>query len=217
VAGSYALMRANRKVWAGVALAALALKPQLAFLLPLALLAARENRAFAGSAIALGALALMSAIALGPSGVSAYIDRLNFAAAVPVNRELTLGVRSAEIFIAAWTILVANRLRHRGVGWVYACALVGGLLATPYAHLDDLAILGLAGWLVLRSDPPSWAWVYILAAVFAIEGEPIWGPVPVIASEIGGLALLSLAAVRSRAGLTLPKIDARPLELRPKQ
>jgi Glycosyltransferase family 87 len=215
VAGSYALMRANRKVWAGVALGALALKPQLAFLLPPALLAARENRAFAGSAVALGALALLSAIALGPSGVSAYIERLNFAAGVPVNRELTLGVRSAEIFIAAWTILVANRLRHRGVGWVYACALVGGMLATPYAHLDDLAILGLAAWLVLRSDPPRWAWVYILAAVLAIEGEPIWGPVPVIASEIGGLALLSLAAVRSRAGLTLPQIDARPLELRP--
>ena len=217
VAGSYALMRANRKVWAGVALGALALKPQLAFLLPLALLAARENRAFAGSVITLGALALLSAIALGPSGVSTYFDRLNFASAVPVNRDLTLGVRSVEIFIAAWTILIANRLRHRGVAWVYGCALVGGMLATPYAHLDDLAILGLAAWLVLGSDPSRWAWVYVLAAVLAIEGEPFWGPMPVIASEIGGLALLSLAAVRSRAGLTLPQIDARPLELRPKQ
>ena len=217
VAGSYALMRANRKVWAGVALGALALKPQLAFLLPLALLAARENRAFAGSVIALGALALLSAIALGPSGVGTYVDRLNFASTVPVNRELTVGVRSAEIFIAAWTIFIANRLRHRGVGWVYACALVGGMLATPYAHLDDLAILGLAAWVVLSSDPPRWAWVYILAAVLAIEGEPIWGPMPVIASEVGGLALLSLAAFTSRGALTLPQIDARPLELRPKQ
>ena len=217
VAGSYALMRANRKVWAGVALGALALKPQLAFLVPLALLAARENRAFAGSVIALGALALLSAIALGPSGVSTYLDRLNFAATVPVNRELTLGVRSAEIFIAAWTILIANRLRHRGVGWVYGCALVGGMLATPYAHLDDLAILGLAAWLVLSSKPPRWAWVYVLAAVLTIEGEPFWGPMPVIASEIGGLALLSLAAFTSRGALTLPQIDARPLELRPKR
>jgi len=217
VAGSYALIRADRKVWAGVALGVLALKPQLAFLLPLALLAAREGRAFAGSVIALGALVLLSAIALGPTGVSTYLDRLTFASTVPVNRDLTLGVRSAEIFIAAWTVLIANRLRHRGVGWVYACALVGGMLATPYAHLDDLAMLGLAAWLVLRSDAPRWTWIYILAAVIAIEGEPFWGPIPVIASEVGGLALLSLAAVRSRAGLTLPQIDARPLELRPKQ
>jgi Glycosyltransferase family 87 len=217
VAGSYALMRANRPLWAGIALGALALKPQLAFLLPLALLAAREYRAFAGSVIALGSLALLSAIALGPGGVSAYIDRLNFASTVPVNQELTLGVRSAEVLVAAWTIIIANRLRRRGVEWVYACALVGGMLATPYAHLDDLAMLGLAAWLVLRSDAPRWASIYIIAAVVAIEGEPFWGPIPVIASEVGGLALLSLAAVRSRAGLTLPQIDARPLELRPKQ
>jgi glycosyl transferase family 87 len=217
VAGSYALMRANRPLWAGVALAALAFKPQLAFLLPPALLAARRNRAFAGSVIGLGALALVSVIALGPGGVSTYLDRLNFASTVPVNRELTLGVRSAEIFIAAWAIVIANRLRHRGIEWVYACALVGGMLATPYAHLDDLAMLGLAAWLVLRSDAPRWAWVYILAAVIAIEGEPFWGPIPVIASELGGLALLSLAAVRPRASLTLPQIDAHPLELRPKQ
>jgi hypothetical protein len=217
VAGSYALMRANRPLWAGIALGALALKPQLAFLLPLALLAAREYRAFGGSVIALGSLALLSAIALGPGGVSAYLDRLNFASTVPVNQELTLGVRSAEIFVAAWTIIIANRLRHRGVEWVYACALVGGMLATPYAHLDDLAMLGLAAWLVLRSDTPRWVSIYIIAAVLAIEGEPFWGPIPVIASEIGGLALFSLAAVRSRAGLTLPQIDARPLELRPKQ
>jgi hypothetical protein len=53
--------------------------------------------------------------------------------------------------------------------------------------------------------------------VIAIEGEPFWGPIPVIASEVGGLALLSLAAVRSRGDLTLPQIDARPLELRPKR
>jgi glycosyl transferase family 87 len=217
VAGSYALLRANHPWWAGMALGALAFKPQLAFLLPLALLAARQNRAFAGSVIALGALALLSAIALGPGGVGAYLDRLSFASSVPVNSELTLGVRSAQIFIAAWTILIANRLRRRGIEWVYACALVGGMLATPYAHLDDLAMLGLAAWLVLRSDAPRWAWVYVFAAVMAIEGEPFWGPVPVIASEVGGLALLSLAAIRSRAGLTLPGIDARPLELRPKQ
>src|SRR2546427_12467208 len=56
VAGSYALLKANRPLWAGVALGALALKPQLGFLVPLALLAAREYRAFLGSVIALGVL-----------------------------------------------------------------------------------------------------------------------------------------------------------------
>jgi hypothetical protein len=217
VAGSYALLRTNRPLLAGIALGALALKPQLAFLLPLALLAIRRYRAFAGSVIALGGLALLSVVALGPSGISAYVDRLNFASGVPVNRELTLGYRPAEILIAAWTMLIVYRLRTRGFEWVYACALVGGMLSTPYVHLDDLAMLGLAAWLVLRTEVPAWTWPFILAGVVAIEGVPIWGPLPVLAVEVAALALLSLPAVRSRAGLHLGQIDARPLELRPKQ
>ena len=216
VAGSYALLRANHPFWAGFALGVLALKPQLAFLLPLALLAARQYRTFAGSLIALGLLAGLSAIALGPSGVGAYMERLNFASNVPVNRELTLAfllgdaARPVQIFIATWTMLLVYRLRNNRVELIYACALVGGMLASPYMHLDDLAMLGLAGWLVLRSGPTGLAWVYILAGVIAIEGEPFWGPVPVLAFEVGALALMT------RVALNLPQIDARPLELRPK-
>src|SRR5205814_663359 len=77
-------------LWAGVALGVLALKPQLAFLVPAALLFARHDRAFAGSLLALGSLAVISVIALGPAGIADYQSRLQFAAGVPVNRELTL-------------------------------------------------------------------------------------------------------------------------------
>jgi hypothetical protein len=125
--------------------------------------------------------------------------------------------RPVQIFIAAWTVLIVYRLRGRGNEWIYVCALVGGMLATPYVHLDDLAMLGLAGWLALRAGGPSWTWLYVLGGVLAIEGEPIWGPLPVIVAEVGALVLLSLPAIRSRAALSLPRIDARPLELRPKQ
>src|SRR6266566_4194931 len=90
VAGSYALLNAQRPLWAGLALGALALKPQLAFLVPLALLVAREYRAFLGSVIALGVLGGASALALGGDGLHAYFDRLSFAAHVPVNSELTV-------------------------------------------------------------------------------------------------------------------------------
>lgn len=202
VAASYALLRSGRPLWAGVALGALVLKPQLAFLVPLALLAARQNRAFVGSVIALGLLGVLSALALGATGVSAYIERLNFASAVSVNRDLTLAyfigsaARPAEIFVAGWTMLIANRVRRRGPEWVYACALVGGMLATPYAHLDDLMMLGLAAWLVLQARPPKWTWAYVLALVIAVEGEPIWGPAPVLAGELGALTLLSVAALK---------------------
>jgi hypothetical protein len=222
VAGSYALLRGNRPVWAGVALAGLVFKPQLAFLVPLALLAARHDRAFLGSVVALGVLAAASALALGGAGISAYERLLSFAASVPVNRELTLAfllgdaARPVQVLIAVWTLVLAYRLRRRGIEWTYVCALVGGMLATPYVHLDDLIMLGLAGWLCLRADAPAWTWVYVLAGTVAVEGVPIWGPVPAIAAEVGAVVLLSVAAFTSRDVLTLPQIDARPLELRPK-
>ena len=223
VAGSYALLRANRPLLAGIVLGLLALKPQLAFLAPLALLAGRHDRAFLGSVIALGVLAAASAIALGSDGLGAYQARLSFAASVPVNRELTLayllgdGARPLQVAIGIWTLALAYRLRRRGIEWIYVCALVGGMLATPYVHLDDLAMLGLAAWLTLRAKGPAWIWIYLLAGVLAVEGEPIWGPVPVIAAELGAVVLLSVAAFTSRDVLTLPQIDARPLELRPRR
>src|SRR5450756_2816869 len=76
VAACYALLRAERPFWAGIALGALALKPQLAFLVPAALLLSGRTRAFSGGALALGLLAVVSALALGPSGVAAYAARL---------------------------------------------------------------------------------------------------------------------------------------------
>lgn len=202
VAGSYALLRANRPFIAGIALGVLALKPQLAFLVPLALLAAGRWRAFAGSTLALGGLAGLSAIALGSAGINEYLARLSFAASVPVNRELTLAfvlgaaARPVQIFIAAWTMLIVYRMRRRGPEWPFVCALVGGMLATPYVHLDDLMMLGLAGWLFLRTSPPAWTGACLLAAVIAIEDEPIWGPVPVLAAEVVALGLLSVAALK---------------------
>ena len=204
VAGSYALLKANRPLWAGVALGALALKPQLGFLVPLALLAAREYRAFLGSVIALGVLGVASVLALGADGLNSYFDRLSFAAGVPVNRELTIAyvagtgnaTRLIQFTLAVWSVGLAALLRRRGIEWMYACALVGGMLATPYVHLDDLVMLGLAAWLLLRARPVAWTWVYALAGVLAVEGEPIWGPVPVIVAELGALVLLSVAALK---------------------
>lgn len=202
VAASCALLRANRSVWAGVALAVLVLKPQLAILVPPALLVAREYRAFAAATISLGLLAAASVLAVGPGGVNDYLARLDFASGVPVNGELTLAfvlgtaARPVQVFVAAWTMLMASRVKRRGVEWVYACALAGGMLATPYAHLDDLVMLGLGGWLCMRAGAPAWSWLYALAVVVAAEGIAIWGPAPVLLGELGFLVLLSVAALR---------------------
>ena len=203
VAACYALLRSERPVWAGIVLGTLALKPQLAFLVPVALLVSGRMRAFWGSVVALGVLAVASAIALGPDGVAAYAARLSFAAGVPVNRELTLApligsitaTRIIQAGIALWSLFLVYRMRREGYEWLFVPALAGGMLATPYLHLDDLLMLGLAAWLYTRTSPPAWTIGVMLAFAFAIEGLPIWGPLPLIAGEVASLVLLSVAAL----------------------
>ena len=220
VAGCYALLGAGRPFLAGLALGALALKPQLAFLMPAALLVSGRTRAFWGSVVALGVLGLASAFALGPGGIAAYEARLSFAAGVPVNRELTLAplignlalTRAVQAAIALWALFLAYRLRGRGREWIFIPALIGGLLASPYLHLDDLVMLGLAAWLYLRTAPRGWAIGFTLATVLAAEGLPIWGPLPVIACEVAALVLLS---VTSRGVPRLSQSDSLPVSPRP--
>jgi hypothetical protein len=205
VAACCALLRAERPFAAGCALGVLVLKPQLAFLVPAALLVSGRTRAFWGSVLVLGLLAAASAIALGPSGIADYAARLNFAAGVPVNRELTLApivgsisvTRVIQVAIALWALVLVYRLRRRAPEWIFVPALIGGLLASPYLHLDDLAMLGLAAWLYLRTSPPAWTWAFLFAVVVIAEGVPIWGAAPLIVGEVVALVLLSVESGRA--------------------
>ncbi len=217
VAGSYALLRSNRQFLSGLALGVIVLKPQLGFLLPIALLAGGRYRAVAGAAVAIGFLLLASAINVGPDGIAAYAQRLSFAADVPVNRQLTLalvigGVAAARLVqgvIAVWALALVYRLRKQSPEWMFVLAILGGLLATPYLHLDDLVMLGLAIWLYLRiPERPRWSWAFVLALVIAAEGIPEWGPLPLIAGEIAALLLLSVSAL-SRQAVDVVVINSR--------
>src|SRR5216683_2461956 len=208
VSGSYALLRKHRPFLSGLALGVIVLKPQLGFLLPIALLAGGRLRAVAGAAVAIVVLVVASGINVGPDGMAAYAERLSFAADVPVNRQLTLalvigGLAAARLVQAAIAILalaLVFRLRKQSLEWMFVLAILGGLLATPYLHLDDLVMLGLAVWLYLRiPGRPRWSWAFVLALVIAAEGIPEWGPLPFIAGEIAFLVLLSVAALSRQA------------------
>jgi glycosyl transferase family 87 len=215
VAGSYALMRKGRPFWAGVALGAMVLKPQLAFLVPVALLVSGRYRAFWGAALTIGLLAVASFLVVGPDGVSAYEQRLSFAAGVPINRAMTIApligsvtaARIVQVLIALWSLGLAYRFRRRGPEWIFVPALLGGLLASPYLHLDDLVMLGLAAWLYLRTPSrPGWSWLVVLILVVAAEGIPVWGPVPLITGELVALVLLTLLAFDADAVATTNKL-----------
>ena len=209
VAASYVLLRSGRPLESGLALGLTVLKPQLGFLVPVALLVGGRYRAFAGAAIAIGLLVLASALNVGTGGVATYEQRLTFAAGVPVNRELTLApyigdltvTRIVQGAIAIWALALVFRFRKRTPEWIFVPAIVGGLLASPYLHIDDLVMLGLAAWLYLRiPGQPRWSWALMLALIIAAEGIGEWGPLPIIAGELAVLALLSVAALKHDDG-----------------
>jgi hypothetical protein len=219
VAGCAALLRRDRDFGAGALLALTVFKPQLALLVAPALLVAGRWRAFAGAAVALALLGAASVIALGPDGVSQYLARLSFAQTVPENQAQTLAAwihdlaitRSVQAVIAAATLALVYRVRRRGTDVAIAVAVIGGLAASPYAHFDDLTMLGLAGVLLLREARPALVWGYVIAVVIAGEGFPIWGAGPVIALE---LALLAALATAPRAVLDRRQsVAPRPLPL----
>jgi glycosyl transferase family 87 len=212
VAGCYALLLRDRQVAAGAAITLLVLKPQVAFLVPAALLVTGRWRAFSAAAVVLILLAILSALALGANGVAVYEQRLSFASTVHENQSQTLAplignlqaTRVVQALVALWTLGLAYRLRGRGPGLILAVALVGGLAASPYVHWGDLTMLGLAGWLYLRSTNQRWGWICVLALAIAAEGFPFWGAAPILAGELGVLALLTMFPPPPRSASVAP-------------
>jgi len=199
VAACYALLKRGRDIEAGAVLGVLVLKPQLALLVPVVLLVSGRWRAFASSVVVLAVITAASVLALGASGATDYVDRLNFATTIPENQAQTLAgwihnlqaARVVQGLIAAWTVVLAYRLRRRGPAVVLAVALIGGLAASPYVHYDDLAMLGLACLLFLRAARGRWVIAYAIALFIVAEGFPVWQAGPVLAGELLALALLS--------------------------
>lgn len=184
VAVSYALLKRGRDVAAGAVLVVLALKPQGMQLLPFALLVAGRRRAFAGwlaSTAVVGAAVLML---IGMDGLLAYVERLRWAQRHPAEMmvawEYTLARRfqpawlaSAFLTLAAVLALVAARRHRRTPELVYAAAIVGSLLASPYLHLYDFLWLFPAGWLLLRAFPTAHMLVPLAACyVFILYSTP---------------------------------------------
>jgi hypothetical protein len=208
VAACYALLKRGRDVEAGAVLGVLVFKPQLALLVPVVLLVSGRWRAFASSVVVLAAITAASLVALGPSGVTDYVDRLNLASMVAENQAQTIAgwihnlqaARVVEGLIAVWTVGLVYRLRRRGPAVVLAVALIGGLAASPYVHYDDLAMLGLACLLFLRAARGRWVIAYAIALFIAAEGFPMWQAGPVLAGELIALLLLSIPALEHHHG-----------------
>jgi hypothetical protein len=163
VGGAWWLLRHQRPFTAGIVLALIALKPQLAFLVPLALLASGRRRAFAGWVTGSGAILAVCLLTLGVGGLSAYWSRLVAATSsldffqVPVQLTLSgllggaLLAHIAQLGVTTITLIFCWRRRASGPEFPIAAGLCASLLVTPFVHTQDMAMLLPAAWLSLRT------------------------------------------------------------------
>jgi glycosyl transferase family 87 len=157
---AWRLLRERRDVLAGIALAAILLKPNTSILVPFALLFATRFRTFATWAGIAALVVVLSTVVIGTQGVSEYITQLRgpmprgaddltlhgaLAVAGPVAAALRLIIIGA-VFAAAF------RLRQ-SPGLVIPIAIVGSLVVSPYLHASDLCMLAGAGWMVWEERP----------------------------------------------------------------
>jgi hypothetical protein len=171
---AWRLIREHRDLLGGAALALLFLKPNTAFLVPLALAAAGRFRAFIAWA-GMGALvAAVALITIGPSGISSYAsqlsgslplgaDSLTLGGSLGVTGPLALGLR---IVIVGASLAAAFRFRE-SPGLAIAVGTLGSLLVVPYLHGSDLCLFSAAVFIVWQ-ERTTLAWRIPIAAGWVI-------------------------------------------------
>jgi hypothetical protein len=200
VAGAWWLMRKDRPVLAGIALAlATALKPQVVIVLPVALFVSGRWRAVAGWIAGGAVLALLSAIALGPAGLAGYFEALKLVESDTGHAYFT----PAYLFGFGWLTLailalqgiacVAVAIRRRDdLDIVFAVGLLGSLMVSFHLHQTDYSNLVLAAWLVLRGSPPLWHRAWLAAGIVTMQLLPLGQPVPQLIWDVVWLTMLAV-------------------------
>jgi glycosyl transferase family 87 len=165
VSMSWWLLRHNRPLAAGLVLSLIAIKPQLALMVPVALLLAGQSRAFlgwtAGSLVMLGA----ALATIGVGGLETYAVLLagsgHYLGAMMVYPQLTLpgllggglAAAVAQGVVIAITLGLVWRRRGSGLEFPFAAGVCASLLIASFLHPQDVAVLLPAAWLWLRTAP----------------------------------------------------------------
>ena len=202
LAVSWRLLREDRNVAAGLVLSLLLLKPNTAFVVPLAVLAAGRFRTFATLSAAGAFLAVIALITVGGEGAFDYWSQLTGSlptGADALTLERALGFTGPAITVLRIVIIVAVlvaafRLR-RSPGLVLVAGIVGSLIAVPYLHASDLCLLAVAA-VIVWEERPVLAWRvpvavgWLLTSPYVIFGPPLqrW-PLAELAFLAGILAI----------------------------
>jgi hypothetical protein len=160
---AWRLIRDERNVAAGLVLSLVLLKPNTAFVVPLALLVAGRYRTFAAWSLAGAVVAAIALLTMGTDGVSLYLGQLT--GRLPGGADLSLegafGVSGAvamglRVLIVGAALMAAFRLRG-SPGLVIAVGCLASLLVAPYLHGSDLCLVSVAAWIAWEERPaPAW-------------------------------------------------------------
>jgi Glycosyltransferase family 87 len=203
----------DRRGWpalGGAILALAIIKPQLVLLVGPCLLIAGKRRMFAGWLLATLSLVVVSMLSLGASGLRQYAEMLGVVHAVAFNERFTLAALGAgdrltmvlQGLAALLALGVAYRIRHQGTAVVMAVGLLGGVLAAPYLHVDDFAVLLPAAWFLLAEGRSTVQRLSLLPIALTTELAWVLGPLPILASLAISL-LLFLVPRREQPSLAL--------------
>lgn len=172
---SWRLLRDRHDVAAGLVLAIVLLKPNIAVLVPVALLIAGRQRAFLAWLGAAALVAVIAVLTLGAHGTSAYLsqlmgqlpsgaDNLTIHGALGLTGVAAIALR---VLIVAAVLAAAYRARATSAGIYIPIAAVGSLLIAPYLHGSDLCILAAAAWMAWEELSRA-AWRVALAAAWVL-------------------------------------------------
>ncbi|WP_296717610.1 glycosyltransferase family 87 protein [Erythrobacter sp.] len=232
--GGLLLLHREKKFAAGLVLGCLIIKPQLALMLPVAMLAGREWRVIAGAVVSATAVLLVGLIVFGFGTSAAWIE------------QMPLFVEIAQEGLVGWHKLVSvyATLRHAGLSdsvafaghcaiAVIAAALVAQvwrsdaqpnakaavlaaatMLASPYVYLyDALVLIPAFVWLVQRKAPVGVVGsLWLLPIVISAQNAYDFGPVTI--APILPILLLALCYyLRDERTTTHSSIEESPAPL----
>ncbi|MDQ6712278.1 MAG: DUF2029 domain-containing protein [Candidatus Dormibacteraeota bacterium] len=162
---SWWVLRHNHPIAGGVILSLIALKPQLALMVPIVLLVAGRRRAFLGWAAGSIFMVVAALATIGVEGLRTYASLLVESAHAPgammVYPQLTLpgllgnswGAALVVGLVVTVIVVLAWRRRDSGLEFPFAAGLCASLLVASFLHPQDVAVLLPAAWLWLRTAP----------------------------------------------------------------
>ena len=202
VIGAWWLTGHDRQLAGGVVLAvATALKPQLVFLVPAALLASGRYRVVVSWAAACAVFAGAFVVSLGPQGLMSWWNALTVLESNAEHAYFTLaylfgfGPLTYTLLVVQGAVALAIAWRRRrDLDVVFAVGLLGSLTASIHLHLYDYSSLALAAWLILRTSPPLWQRMWLLLGVVTMQALALGLPAPQLIWDAGWLAILVVSS-----------------------